>query len=232
MASILYGGGVMDIRGSIGGQTHSKNRYGHYIRQKTKPVNPRSPAQQAVRLAMQTVVNAWSSIVTAAQRTAWEVYAASIVMQNALGASITLTGFNHYVRSNVARLNVDLALKNVAPTTLSLPPVDQAFAITASSAAQTISVAFTSNADWNNEDSAKMTIHQALPQLASRAFFNGHFRKIGTIDGSSGSPLSSPQTVAVEFPIAEDQRQWVRGRILRADGRLSEFFRDDELVGA
>lgn len=232
MALVKYGGGVMDIRGSIGGQVHSKNRYGQYIRAKVVPVNPRSSAQSAVRNIMAAVSAAWSASVSAAQRTAWETYAAAITMTNALGESITLTGFNHYIRSNVARLNIGQTRKDVAPTTLSLPPTDNVFAITASSAAQSISVSFGANQEWVSENSAAMVIHQALPQLASRAFFNGHFRKIGTIDGSSGSPLTSPQTVAVDFPIAEDQRQWVRARILRADGRLSEFFRDDALVGA
>lgn len=232
MASILYGGGVMDIRGSIGGQVHSKNRYGTYIRQKTKPVNPRSPAQSAVRNIMAAVTNAWSAIVTQLQRDAWDVYAAAIVVTGRLGQSITLTGFNHYVRSNVARINAGLLRIDPAPTTLSLPSTDDEFAISASSAAQNISVSFTDASDWANETSARLVLHQALPQLGSRAFFNGHFRVIGSISGSASAPPTSPETVAVDFPIAEGQRQWVKARVLRADGRLSEFFRDDALVGA
>ena len=232
MALVKYGGGVMDVRGSIGGQVHSKNRYGQYIRAKVVPVNPRSNAQSAIRSIMASITDKWSSVLTSVQRTAWETYAAAVTMTNRLGESITLTGFNHYVRSNTARRNVGMTRLDVAPTTLSLPAQEEAFNISASSAAQTISVSFQAGGDWTSEDSAAMVLHQGLPQLVSRAFFNGHFRKIGTILGDSGSPPTSPQAVAVDFPIAEDQRQFVKARILRADGRLSEFFRDDAVVGA
>lgn len=232
MASIKYGGGVIDIRGSIGGQVHSRNRYGSYIRAKTVPVNPRSSAQSAIRQIMQSVVARWSQSLSQANRDAWEVYAAAISVVNRLGESIKLTGFNHYVRTNTARMNIGLSVIDDAPVDLSLPAADGVFAISASSAAQTISVTFDDSAAWVSEDSAALIVHQGIPQNGARAFFNGHFRKIGTVLGSSGSPLSSPQTVAVDFPIAVDQKEWAKARIIRADGRLSDFFRDDCTVGA
>ncbi len=232
MAVVKYGGGILDIRGSIGGQVHSKNRYGSYIRKKTVPVNPRSSAQNAVRAAMAAVTARWSAVLTQLQRDAWEVYAAAITVVNKLGESITLTGFNHFVRSNVARRNADQTFLNVAPVDLTLPGGDDSFAIVASSGAQTISVAYNDAQAWVSEDSGMLVVHQALPQNGSRAFFDGHFRKIGSVQGDSGSPPSSPQTINVTFPIAVDQRQWVKARILRADGRLSSFFRDDSLVVA
>ncbi len=232
MASVKFGGGVLDIRGSIGGQVFSKNRFGAYIRKKTVPVNPRSSAQNAIRNIMANVVSRWSNNLTQLQRDAWEVYAAAITVVNKLGESIFLTGFNHYVRSNVARKNINHAVIDVAPVDLSLPPTDTAFAIVASSATQSISVSFTDTDAWVSENSAAMAIHQGQPQNGARAFFNGHFRKIGQILGNSGSPLTSPQTVAVDFPIGVDQKLFVKARVLRADGRLSDFFRDEAIVGA
>ncbi|GAI27992.1 unnamed protein product, partial [marine sediment metagenome] len=55
MALVQYGGGVLDARGSIGGQVHSKNRFGSYIRARTTPVNPQTNRQDAVRVAVSSL---------------------------------------------------------------------------------------------------------------------------------------------------------------------------------
>ena len=49
MALVQYGGGIVDARGSIGGNTFSKCAGGHYMRARTKPVNPKSALQQTRR---------------------------------------------------------------------------------------------------------------------------------------------------------------------------------------
>jgi len=232
MALVKFGNGVSDIRGSIAGNVYSKNRYGSYIRNKVVPVNPQSSAQQAIRNIMAEIVSRWQAIVTQVQREAWEVYAASIEVTNKLGDSIKLTGFNHYVRSNTARRNIGFTPIDAGPTTLALPSADQAFAIVPSSAAQSIEVTFDDAAAWCSEDSAAMSLHQGIPQPGSRQFFDGRFRKFARLFGDSGSPITSPKTVAVDFPIAVGQKQWAKGRILRADGRLSEFFRDDAIIAS
>ncbi|KKM95346.1 hypothetical protein LCGC14_1189190 [marine sediment metagenome] len=230
MALVLYGGGIADMRGSVGGNVHSRNRYGNYIRQKTKPVNPNSSAQQIIRNIMGSVVNRWSNVLSAAQRAAWETYAAAISFTNKLGQSVKLTGANHYIRTNVVRVQEGILVLDAAPTDLTLPATDALFAISVSSATQIITVSFDDSAAWASENSARMTIQQGIPQAQSRQFFNGPFRRIGALDGSASSPLTSPQTIAVDFAVAVDQRLWAKGRILRADGRLSEFFRNDTTI--
>lgn len=232
MALVKYGGGILEIRGSIGGQTHSKNRYGNYIRQRTKPVNPNSSAQQAVRADLAYLVEQWSSQLTSVQRAAWAVYAASITMLNKLGESIKLTGFNHFIRSNVSLLNSALTYVADGPVVLSLPGTDPDFAVTISEAANQISVVFDDAAAWCSEDNAYMTIHQGMPQIQTRNFFGGPSRHSDTIFGDSGAPITSPQLCNMVFPVAEDQRDWITARIGRADARLSEQFRDDTIVVA
>jgi len=232
MALIRMGAGITDIRGSIGGTTFSKNRYGNYARGRITPVNPNSSAQQAVRNIMGSIVSQWFSDLNATQRAAWGVYAAEINFTNKLGESITLTGFNHFVRTNIARKSNGMTVILTAPVELTLPPTDGDFAVDVSEASQLMTVNFDDGADWCSEDSAYMSIHQGMPQNSARSFFGGHFRRIGSILGDSGSPPSSPQTIALTFPAAVTQKDWAFGRVQRADGRLSEKFRDDCIVGA
>ena len=93
MALVQFGGGVMDIRGSIGGQVFSKNRFGNYIRARITPVDPKSAGQTFMRTVMAGNAIKWHDALTQANRDAWEVYANSIVTTNKLGAAIKLTGF-------------------------------------------------------------------------------------------------------------------------------------------
>jgi len=232
MALIKFGGGILEMRGKIGGNVYSKNRYGNYVRQGTIPVNPKSSRQQAIRNQLGQIVSAWSQLLTPAQRAAWDVYASNINFTNQLGETITLTGYNHYVRSNVARIGLNLTRVDAGPTVMTLPATDGNFSVAMSESTQLMTVTFDDAAAWCSEDSAWMSIHQGVPQNSAASFYGNHFRRLGKLDGDSGSPISSPQTIALDFPVAADQKDWAFGRIGRADGRLSEKFRDDAIVGA
>lgn len=232
MALVQLGGGVHDIRGSIGGTVFSRNRFGNYIRSRITPVNPASSRQNLIRAVIQDLAQRWSSALTQAQRDQWEVYAANITRQNKLGAQIFLTGFNHYVRSNAPRLqNVDNTIGD-GPAILTLPAGDPAFVCTVDETAQQISVAFTPGADWNNQDFGHMYVSMSLPQATGTNFIGGPFRLAGKFTGVLGAPPASPQVLPVPFPVAEDQEVVCRARISEEDGRLSDFFRNQSSVAA
>lgn len=230
VASGPHGSG--NASGSIGPDTYSHNRFGQYVRNRTKPVNPNTALQVAVRSILTQLTQRWSQVVTAAQRTAWDLYGSSVVMKNRLGEDMLLTGFNHYLRSNVSRLQAGATIIDPGPVIFELPEADPTFAVTGSEATQLLSFAFDVNLAWIDEDDAHLIKFQGSPQNPQRNFFGGPWRLLGTIDGDSVSPPTSPDDEAVAFAIAQGQRQWVYGRIARADGRLSEPFRADCITGA
>ena len=232
MALVKYGGGIVQMSGSIAGNTYARNRSGNYVRARTKPVNPNSALQQVVRASLTTLSARWSQILTAAQRTAWNLYATSVAMKNALGEVIYLSGYNHYLRSNMILLQSGLTLVDAGPTVFELPEKDPTFAITAAEGTQLISVSFDDAMDWANEDEAHLVTFQGQPQNAQRNFFAGPWRLMDSIAGDAVTAPTSPDDEAVAFAIAEGQRQWVYARIVRADGRLSEPFRADTFCTA
>ena len=59
MALIKYGGGIVDMSGSIAGNTHARNRFGNYMRARTKPVNPNSDRQVAIRAIVSYLAEFW-----------------------------------------------------------------------------------------------------------------------------------------------------------------------------
>lgn len=233
MALVKYGGGIIQMSGSIAGNVHARNRYGNYTRARTKPTNPNTAYQVAVRAGLTALTERWSETLTAAQRAAWNLYGSGVVMKNKLGESVNLSGFNHYIRSNLTRQIVGaLSVIDDGPTVFTLPDKDTTLAGAPSEATQQISVTFDNTLAWANEDGGHLEIYQGQPQNAQRNFFGGPWRRIKVLLGNSTTPPTSPEACDVLFTITEGQHQWIYARISRADGRLSETFRADAYVAA
>lgn len=232
MALVRFGGGVVQMSGSIAGTTYARNRYGNYSRARTKPTNPNSQRQQAMRGFVAALTARWSQTLSAAQRTAWNLYGSNVTMKNRLGEVIHLTGFNHYIRSNTWRLDLGQTIVDAGPTVFELPAKDGTIAITASEATQQVTVAFDDGLDWCTEDNAGLMIIEGAPQNPQRNFFAGPFRGRSAKMGADPGGIASPQDYTAIHQITEGQKIWVQFRIIRADGRISEPFRDDVIIGA
>lgn len=225
-------GGAAAASGSMGGTTWSHNRFGMYTRRRTKPVNPNTDRQALIRASLGSMTQRWANTLSAGQRAAWNLYASSVVMKNKIGQDTFLTGFNHYLRSNVIRDAQSLPVIDNGPTVFELPAHDPDLALTASEATQQLTIAYDAGLDWADEDGGFLIMFQGSPQNAQRNFFAGPWRYTGVHFGAQGAPPASPVIQTVQFAIAQGQRQWIYARILRADGRQSQPFRADDITGA
>jgi len=232
MALIKYGGGIVQMSGSVAGNVHARNRYGNYMRARTVPTNPNTSLQQRARSAVAVLAERWAETLTAAQRTAWNLYGSSVNMLNKLGETIQLSGFNHYIRSNSFLAQYGITIIDAGPTTFSLPDQDPTIAIAGSEATQQFTITFDDGLAWASEDNAYLTALCGQPQNAQRNFFNGPWKGIRYLSGNAGAPLASPLPIGALFAITEGQRAWVQFRIYRADGRISEPFAANCVVGA
>lgn len=232
MASVLFGVGVAQMRGSVGGVVFSRNHFGAYTRNRVTPINPNTARQVVVRAALAFLTARWSETVTQIQRDAWDLYGANVQMLNRLGQAIFLTGFNHYLRSNIILKSQGLALVDAGPVIFELPAQDPTFKLSASAGTQLITFTFDDTMTWTSEDDAHLFLFQGQPQNAQRIFFDGPWRFIGELAGDVAIPITSPRDIAPAFTISEGQRQFAYARIQRADGRLSSPFRDNDIVGA
>ena len=215
------------MSGSIAGSTYARNRYGNYVRARTKPVTPKTAGQTAVRAAMSLLTTRWSQTLTANQRTAWNLYASSVAMKNRLGETVYLTGFNHYIRSNAWNARITADIIDDGPVVFEVPEADPTLAITASEATQEITTSYDDGLDWAQEANAYLLLYQGQPQNAQRNFFDGPWKALGFVAGVHNDPPAGPEVDSVVFAISEGQRIWLYARILRADGRISEAFRAD-----
>jgi hypothetical protein len=96
---VKLGGLLAEARGSVGGSTFARNRYGAYVRNRTKPVDPGSAAQVLQRGRMSASVTNWRAL-TAAQRDTWNAKALDTHLVNRLGEPFHPTGMNLFTRSD------------------------------------------------------------------------------------------------------------------------------------
>ncbi len=117
-----FGGGATS--GKSGSVVASHNSGGQYLRARTTPTNPRTVFQQTVRNGVAALSTAWSRILNATQRAAWNLYGTTHPSRNRLGDVITISGIAAYQRANVARLQAGLARIDTPASTLADPTVD------------------------------------------------------------------------------------------------------------
>ncbi len=237
MALVKYGAGVIQMSGSIAGDVHARNRFGNYIRPRTKPVNPKSPRQVARRTTLMFLAEQFREVpMDDARRAEWKTYADSINWVNRLGEQVTLTAFNAFIQGNSSRWLCFGGYADHGPAALGLPAGDPAFAVSAvSEATQDFTVTFSDAFDWCDEALGAMIIDVGQPVSPSHNFFGGPWRFNHHIPGNVAAPPASPLAAQTQdsWPFVAGQKVWFRASILREDGRVStKFGAHPVIVGA
>lgn len=208
--------------GSIAGLTYSHNRGGMYTRARVTPTDPASTRQLIIRGAMATLAPAWLNDLTSVQRAGWKTYGDNVSMTNRLGETVYLTGQQHFLRSNVPRIQFGLTMLTTAPTTYNLGTFTMP-SIASAYDDLDINITFDNTDAWAGLSGAQMLLWGGLEQNASRSFYKGPFRSMGAIEGA-GTPPTSPATLVSQHQLTEGNVVWVAGRVIQGDGRLSEQF--------
>lgn len=94
---------ITQASGSVGGITFATGIGGMFIRARAIPVNPNTPAQNAVRSVLGALTSFWNTL-TDPQRMGWNAYAAQVPLPDTFGDPRLVSGFNHFIRSNSPRL--------------------------------------------------------------------------------------------------------------------------------
>lgn len=214
---------VTQASGSLKGMTASHNRGGSYLRGRAIPTNPSTAKQSVVRGALRTLVNAWTSVLTALQRSQWKTYADNTPKTDTLGDSLLMTGQQAYIRGNAARIQASLPTIPTGPTTYDFgsftPPT-----LTLTASSTTASLVYQGGAapdTWATEGtSSQMLLYTSPPQNGSKNFYKGPFQFAGKINGTA-----SPATITL--PIAAGiagTKTFFKVTVVRSDGRLSGPF--------
>jgi hypothetical protein len=211
--------------GKLNGLVASHNGGGQYFRKLTIPTNPNTPQQAAVRNLMASLTNLWNNTLTATQRAAWNTYAANVTVLDRLGDAIKISGIAQYVRSNMPRVQAGLARVDTGPTVFNTGSFTTPTISSLTASSSILLLAFTNTDDWAAEVGSSMLVYTSRPQNPGISFFKGPYRFAGRINGAA-SPPTSPGSITAAFPFAVGNRVFIRVQVSRADGRLSDDFRN------
>jgi len=215
---------VGEASGSVASLCFSHNRGGQYIRNRAVPTNPQTAQQQVVRNAVASVCGNWS-LLTAAQRAAWDTYALNVPMADSLGEPRNVGGIGMYMRSNVPRVQDIRARVDTAPATFTLGPITPPAITSITASTSVMIITFTATDLWDATTGGFLFVYTSRPFSAAINYFNGPYRLAGRVIGNTGSPPTSPQNVTIAFPCIAGQKVGVKFRASLADGRLSAAIR-------
>lgn len=205
MALVLLGGGIADMRGSIGGTTFARSAAGNYARARMKPVNPRTTLQNTRRAEVAYLAKYWSDQLTEQQRTDWRAYATATNWQNKLGQSIQINGLAAFMRLNVLERMTPSAVIAAAPTAMG-----QGGGVTFTFAAENDTTKLQINEPGGSFDMdvdiMTLWLSCGLPQEVGRTTPPKGFRYVGRIWGSTGAPLVFPYEMDAPYTMAVGQR--------------------------
>jgi hypothetical protein len=207
-----------ELRGSIGGNTWSRNKGGMYIRQRITPTNPNSSRQQTTRNFIADCAVAWASTLTEAEREEWREWAETNTWKNSLGVDIALTALDWFTMVNTRLLDV-AAAKITSPGDLSAPAPLLTMSITLPTTTS-VAVAFTPVLAAG----FRLVAWGSGPLNVGR---NPNFRQCRLI-GYSAAAAASPVTLVLPYTVVIGQKLKVFIGQMNAKGRISTFLTDVE----
>jgi hypothetical protein len=200
-----------DLSGHIGGVVASHNTYGPYFRQRVRPVNRKTPAQQAQRAAIAAVSQQWRAL-TDTVRASW--ISASVTKTSRKGDRVVLTGAAAYQFVNTIRQRIGVPIVTVPPT--SVGPADLTTPSLSLTDAVTASVTFANDA-WNATQGG-VIVSGALLTSSGKSFASPS-NAVTSLVNPGGSPVSVPLPFAV--PIGARAR--LSFHATNPDGRVSTY---------
>lgn len=185
MALVLLGGGIVDLRGSVAGNTFSRSRFGVTVRCKTSPLQPQTTFNTVQRASMVGLSRAWSQTLTDTERAGWNAFALLNPETNRYGQTAYLTGHQWYVRLNYCILSS-------GGTALTSPPVSASYP-SGTAISYTANHAGAGTLTWQWTDpgftgTPVLRMFMSNNQSAGVEFTTSRLRYIGTVSAAAGGP--------------------------------------------
>jgi hypothetical protein len=180
------------ISGSVGATVFSHNAGGAYMKNKSIPLNPNSPYQISARNLLTLFAQKWRSL-TEAQQAAWNAAAPSFPVTNRIGETITLSGFNFYVRQNI---NINLA----GGSSISVPPspgtVVSPLTFSGTCTGGAISLIYTATPVPTGQ---VLFVYGTIGLSTGKNFVKSQFRLFAVLAAAAASPFSATTLYTARF---------------------------------
>lgn len=166
MATVKFAPHIMTVRGSVGNLTYSKNRPGHFMRERVIPRTSQTLSQLRQRQRHANAVDRWRNTLSDAQRVVWNDLALLTVFRSPTCNAYHPSGFSLYVRANVFRRVCSQAFEDVPDTVAAaLPPT-----MTMGADAIPGESYVTADADWHDGKTGRIIFYSS-PDLDQSVYY-------------------------------------------------------------
>jgi hypothetical protein len=179
MARIVYGALVTSVRGSVGGTTFQKNKFGFTIKNKPKMILPLSRDQFLSKNIIRRCTTLWATL-TPGERLSWINFAATYPQFSKHNPAVAISGYNlfvmwsfQYLLSTFVENSPILECQTILPE---LPVVTLSVHKPSSSSLILYSVFTPSSEDWHCNISATGPVRNSVN------FFQSKYRFLVGID--------------------------------------------------
>lgn len=213
MAKVKYGEMISAMSGSINGTTHSRNRGGAYMRNRSIPVNPQTVAQMAIRAILAALSSAWRGL-TPAQRNGWNSATGNFPVTDQFGDQRELSGHQLFVRLNSNLQQIGEEVIEDAPM-----PEAVAGAGTLALVANIDGSVMTVDSDLDDVPAGHKLVVEATPQLSPGiSYAKNLFRVIATADAADPFPVDIFAAYAAKFgALEEGAKTFVRAYLVNVN---------------
>lgn len=177
-----------ELSGSMANITAAKNRYGFYLRQRTSPVQPRTPAQTARQEALAGFSDAWSNVLNDTQRESWEDLSNRVTYKDSQGTVYKLQANALYNKINLNLYTCSTVALGTAPLNQNVRPVASASIINATEGGDDIELGFSPAASATE----KIVVKGVVNQNPGVSFVENQKRVIAVSDVSQASTWAVP----------------------------------------
>ena len=220
MANIMFGVAVAAASGSVGGTTFSRGAGGAIMRNRSRPINPRSSLQNTRRANMAYLTKYWSGTLTEQQRSDWRAYAAGTSWTNKLGQSISNSGISAFLRLNALRAIMDLTPNAAAPLAMGhAGGITQGFL--AENDTSKLQMDEPGGAFDKDLDGDYVLWFAGLPVEAGRVTGFKGMRFVGFVEGDSVAAPSFPDEQTAPYTMAAGQNVTVKAIHIDPESRVS-----------
>lgn len=205
--------------GSMGTVTWSRNKGGYYVRNRSTPTNPNSSRQQTTRTLFGTYASFWSTTLSQANRDAWNTYAQTHTIKDAIGRDIYINGLCWFVMFSTRLVDAGLA-GNAVPPAGAAPGGLTSFDCDIS-AITTVDVVFAPVLPGGHVLQLWMT----LPGTAGQT---PNFKQARLVSYSPADQ-ATPWAATMPFNVASGEQCTFYCTVMNPDGQISVFEQDTDL---
>jgi hypothetical protein len=215
---LIFGPDVTDKRGKTAGIVYSKNRSGPFTRERTKPRNPQTNAQQANREIHKRLMQAWKN--TDVDHKAFMSYAEQHLVSNKMGRKIRLSGINWFVRINrfAMKANPGCALITTPPVDFTILPDVKSIKLTAQTSPENVKIEIVK--DGSYAAGTKLQVF-ATRQASAGVFSAKGFVEIGVYEPSDTLDITAEYIGRWGKLIAE-RKVFIKTRFVTDKGERSQ----------